>query len=136
MLKVVDHATDNLRRAACAASKGTSLVGRLTIYHGDCPPQATETVAVRRLRAVLEHHGGPWSSKHRRVLAQGFLGGDDRLEGLRDALRADAKNVLARCDLARALALRGDTAEAAALDADPECVEFADFAWGNIPTPP
>ena len=136
VLKVVDHATDHLRRAACAASKGASLVGRLTIYPGECPPEATETVAVRRLRSVLEHHGGPRSSEHHRVHAQAFLGDEKRLEGLRAALRADAGNAHARCDLAAALAARGDSAGADALGGDPECLERGDFAWGDVPAQP
>ena len=137
VLKVVDHATEHLRRAACAASKGASPVGNLILYPGECQgPEATETAAVSRLRAVLEHHGGAWSSEHYRVHAQGFLGDDNRLEGLRAALRADAGNARARCDLAAALATRGDTAGANALgDVDPECLEFDDFAWGDIPAP-
>ena len=135
VLEAVDHATGTLRHAACTASKGASIAGRLSIAPGECLPGVTETAAVRRLRAVLEHHGGAWSSEHRRILAQGFLGGDNRLEGLRDALRAAAENARARCDLARALIARGDSAGAAALDADPECVETADFAWGDIRRP-
>ena len=104
LLKVVDHATESLRRSACAASKGASpFVGMWGIYPGECLPATTETPGVRRLRAVLEHHGGAWSSEHHRVLAQGFLGGDQRLRGLRAALRADAGNGRARCQLAAAL---------------------------------
>ncbi len=137
VLKVVDHATDILRHTACAASKGASLGGRLTILPGECRPEATETAAVRRLRAVLEHHGGAWSSEHHRVHAQGFLGDDKRLEGLRAALRADAGNARARCDLAAALATRGDSAGADALGGvDPECLKRGDFRWGDIPAPP
>ena len=136
VVEAVGHVTGALRHAACAASQGASIAGTLSIHPGDCLPGVTETAAVRRLRAVLEHHGGAWSSEHRRVLAQGFLGGDDRLEGLRDALRADAENERARCELARALASRGNAAEAAALDADPECVEFGDFAWGDVSDAP
>ena len=136
VVEAVGHVTGARRHAACAASQGASIAGTLSIHPGDCLPGVTETAAVRRLRAVLEHHGGAWSSEHRRVLAQGFLGGDDRLEGLRDALRADAENERARCELARALASRGNAAEAAALDADPECVEFGDFAWGDVSNDP
>ena len=84
-----------------------------------------------RLRAVLEHHGGVWSSEHYRVYAQGFLGDDERLDGLRDALRADEGNDRARCELSTALVARGDTARAAALGSDPECLERGDFAWGD-----
>ena len=133
LLKVVDHATESLRRSACAASKGASpFVGMLGIYPGECLPATTETPGVRRLRAVLEHHGGAWSSEHHRVLAQGFLGGDQRLRGLRAALRADAGNGRARCQLATALAARGDSAAAAALGGDPECLEMGDSAWGDV----
>ena len=136
LLKAIEQAAQVLRHAACAASTGASISGRLSISAGECLPEATETAAVRRLRAVLDHHGGPRSSEHHRVLAQGFLGGDDRLEGLRAALRADGGNARARCDLAGALASRGNAEESAALDADPECVEFADFAWGDISAQP
>ena len=111
--------------------------GMLVVAPGECWREATETHAVGRLRAVLEYHGGTWSSEHYRVLAQGFLGGDDRLEGLRGALRADAGNARARCELATALVARGDPAAAAAVGAvDPECLERGDFAWGDIPAPP
>ena len=136
VLETVDHAAGELRRVACAASKGVDLAGStLAIRPGECLPESTETPAVRRLQAVLENHGGPWSSEHHRVLAQGFLGGDNRLEGLRTALRVDAGNDRARCELVTALAARGDTARAAGLGGDPECLERADFAWGDIGSP-
>ena len=136
VLEWVERVTEQLRRDACAASTGRSQHRLLILSPGTCDgPEATETTAVARLRAVLEHHGGTWSSEHHRVHAQGFLGGGDRLEGLRHALRADGQNTRARCDLARALASRGDDEEAAALDADPECVDFADFAWGDVHPP-
>lgn len=131
VLKAVDYAADTLRSAACAASKGRDPWGGLSLFPGDCLPGETETPAVRRLRAVLEHHGGPRSSEHHRVLAQGFLGGDDRLDALRAALRADAGNEQARCDLATALNARGDSEGAAALGGDPECLDLGDSAWGD-----
>jgi len=134
VLKVVDHATDHLRHAACAASKGASLVGRLTIYPGECPPEATETADVRRLRAVLEHHGGEWSSEHHRVYAQGFLGDGARRDGLRAALRLDPTNVLARCDLARALSREDPDAAADILGegGDRSCLEPGPLVWGDL----
>ncbi len=139
VLKVVDEATGILRRQACAASQGeaSGYGGMLVVRPDECWPELTETHAVGRLRTVLEHHDGAWSSEHHRVLAQGFQGGDDRLEGLRSALRVDAGNARARCDLATALAARGDTAGADALGAvDAKCREFGDFAWGDISAPP
>ena len=133
VLKVVDFATSHLRREACAASQGH---GGVLASLGECWPELTETAAVARLRAVLEHHGGAWSSEHHRVHAQGFLGGDDRLDGLRAALRADADNTQARCELATALDARGNSAGVAVLgDVDPECLNRVDFAWGDISAP-
>lgn len=133
VLKAVDQATDTLRRSACKRSLGKDpWEGGLALFPGDCLPESTETVDVLRLRAVLEHHGGAWSSEHHRVFAQGFLGSDRRLDGLRAALRADAGNERARCQLASALAARGDSEDAAALGGDPECLEFGDRAWGDI----
>ena len=134
VLKAVDQATYYLRRQACAAHQGArSGYGGLVVSPGECWPELTETHAVARLRAVLERHGTPRSSEHHRVHAQGFLGGDNRLEGLRAALRADPGNAQARCDLATALDARGDSAGVAALgDVDPECLDRADFAWGDI----
>ena len=138
VLGAVERATERLRRVACAASTGQDPWGNLVLYPVDCRgPEATESAAVARLRAVLERHGGAWSSEHHRVHAQGFLGDENRLEGLRAALRADAGNARARCDLATALAARGDSVGADALgDVDPECLKFGDFAWGDIPAPP
>ena len=133
ILSVVESVTNHLRRTACAVNSGQDPSGMLAYLDG-CSGEATATLAVRRLRAVLEHHGGAWSSEHHRVLAQGFLGDGDRLEGLRDALWADAKNDRARCDLARALASRGRASEAAALGAEPECAKSSDdFTWGDTP---
>ena len=137
VLDAVERVTRGLRRAACAASTGQDPWADLVLFPGDCAgPKATESAAVARLRAVLEHHGGARSSEHLRVHAQGFLGDDERLEGLRTALRADAGNARARCDLASALAARGNSAGAAALDADPECLEFGGLGWGDIAVPP
>lgn len=133
VLKEVDYAAYLLRRAACAANMGVINAPGMMQAGPECHPEATETPAVRRLRAVLEHHGGPRSAEHHRVLAQQFLGGHARIEGLRAALRADAGNARARCELATALDARGDSAGVAALgDVDPECVNRADFAWGDI----
>lgn len=132
LLNETDLATGSLRRAACRESLGAGRYGLLMIPPDGCPPEATETTAVRRLRAVLEHHGGARSSEHHRVLAQRFLGDDYRLEGLRAALRADAGNERARCELAAALTARGDSEGAAALGGDRECMERGDFAWGDL----
>ena len=87
--------------------------------------QATETVVVARLRAALENYTGDWSSEHHRVYAQGFLGDSERLEGLRGALQVNPHNDRARCDLARALEVRGESDEARTVlgDGDPECLK-------------
>lgn len=132
VLKKVELAGGILREAACVESTGATIGGRLAIYLGDCLPETTETPAVQRLQAVLEHHDGVRSSEHHRVLAQGFLGGEYRIEGLREALRVDAGNDRARCELATALAGRGDAAGAVALGGDPKCMERGDFAWGDV----
>ena len=134
VLSAVESVTNHLRRSACAVNSGQDPDSGMLAYLHGCSAEATATPAVRRLRAVLEHHGGAWSSEHHRVLAQGFLGDGDLLEGLRDALRADGENDRARCDLARALASRGRASEAAALGAEPECAKsFAGFTWGDAP---
>ena len=137
VLKVVDEATYS--PTTCAATRAprsraqSGYGGLMVVSPGECWPELTETHAVARLRAVLERHGGERSSEHHRVHAQGFLGGDDRLEGLRAALRTDPGNVRARCELATALDARGDSAGVAALgDVDPECLDRADFVWGDV----
>ena len=132
VLAATEVATERLRRLACATSKGARPFGMLFLHPGECLPEITETPAVRRLRAVLENHGGPRSSEHHRVLAQGFLDGKYRIDGLREALRLDAGNDRARCELATALAGRGDAEGAAALGGDPECLKRGDFAWGDV----
>lgn len=132
VLAAVAGAAHSLRRAACAESTAQDPWGSISLFPGSCPPETTETPAVRRLRAVLENHGGPRSSEHHRVLAQGFLGGEYRIDGLREALRLDAGNDRARCELATALARRGDAEGAAALGSDPECLELGDSAWGDV----
>ena len=137
VVEKVDRATRQLRRAACAASTGQDPWGDLVLSPVDCRgAEATESKGVRRLRAVLEHHGGVWSSEHHRVHAQGFLGDDRRLEGLRNALRADAGNARARCDLAKALEVlgRGDEVHGLPGDADPACLmetPSSAFTWGD-----
>ena len=90
-----------------------------------------------RLRAVLEHHGGAWSSEHHRVHAQGFLGDGARRDGLRAALRADPENARARCDLSRALSREDPGAAADVLGGggDPSCLEPG-FVWGDDRPPP
>jgi len=135
VLEAVVGITDSLRQAACAASKGESpFVERLTLMPGECEgPEATETVNVARLRAVLEQHGGVWSSEHYRVHAQGFLGDGARRQGLRAALRADPENAQARCDFSRAL-LREDPDAAADVlgeGGDPSCLEGGPLVWGD-----
>ena len=137
VLEEVARATDIMRRNACAASMGQPSYGRLALRPGDCEgPEATEIAPVARLREVLEHHGGPWSSEHHRVHAQGFLGNAARREGLRAALRADPENARARCDLAGALA-REDSAAAARFlgaGANPKCLVPAPV-WGDSRDP-
>lgn len=128
VLEAVETTNYHLRQAACVESTGAHFGRRF----GECLPETTEIPDVRRLRGVLEHHGGPRSSEHHRVLAQGFLGGEYRIDGLREALRLDAGNDRARCELATALAGRGDAEGAAALGGDPECMERGDFAWGDV----
>lgn len=135
VLKAIAQTTGTLRHAACAASTGASIgSGRLVLLDGDCQPGVTETAAVRRLRAVLEHHGGPRSSEHHRVHAQGFLGDDARRESLHTALKADPENAQARCDLAQAL-MRVDPD--AAVDVlgeagDPSCLGPGPIIWGDL----
>ena len=133
VLEAVARTTDGLRRAACDASRGLPPYTRVGRGPGECEGAgATETAAVARLRAVLEHHGGAWSSEHHRVHAQGFLGDDVRRDGLRAALRADPGNALARCDLARALSEDDPEAAADVLGegGDPSCLERA-RVWGD-----
>ena len=134
VLVEVERATDIMRREACAASMGQPSYGRLALRPGDCEgPEATETAAVARLRAVMEHHGGDWSSEHYRVHAQGFLGDEARRDGLRAALRVDPENAQARCALARALS-RDDPETAADVlgGGDPSCLERGSFVWGDL----
>ena len=86
-----------------------------------------------RLRAVLEHHGGAWSSEHYRVYAQRFLGDGPRRDGLRAALQANPENARARCDLARTL-VRDDPKAAVAVlgeKGDPSCIEYRQHVWGD-----
>lgn len=139
VLEWVEHATEQLRREACAASRGKSQQrGLLILPPGACEgPEATETAAVARLRAVLEYHGGSWSSEHHRVHAQGFLGDVARRDGLRAALRADPENARARCDLARALSREepGAAADVLGEGGDPSCLEPS-LVWGDDRPPP
>ena len=132
VLKAVEDIASGLRRAACAESKGAINGKWLSIRPGECLAETTETPPVRRMRQVLEHHTGARSSEHHRVLAQGFLGGEYRIDGLREALRLDEGNDRARCELATALAGWGDAEGAAALGGDPRCMEIRDFAWGDV----
>ena len=137
VLERVERVNGRLRREACAASTGQSQRGLLILSPGVCEgPEATETAAVARLRAVLEHHGGAWSSEHHRVHAQGFLGDGARRDGLRAALRAGPENARARCDLARALSREDSEAAADVLGegGDPSCLEPG-LAWGDRPPP-
>lgn len=135
LLKAIDHTNYDLRRQACAESTGQSPYDRMSL-HDKClgPGNVTETAAVARLRAVLEYYDGPRSSEHLRVHAQGFLGDDARLDGLRAALRTDPDNAQARCDLA--LALSPDDPEAAAEflgeSGDTSCLERGQHVWGDL----
>ena len=134
LLAVVENATDRLRRHACAETLGQDPGTFIAPLGDECRGvAATESPAVRRLRAVLEHHGGAWSSEHHRVHAQGFLGDVARRDGLRAALRADPENAQARCDLARALADLGDPGAADVLGegSDPSCLESRKRVWGD-----
>ena len=139
VLAAVEAAAGDLRWFACAEATGQSSRGRglRARLYPECGPEATETAAVARLRAVLEHHDGPWSSEHHRVHAQAFLGGDARREGLRAALRTDPENARARCDLAGALAREDPDAAGEVLGArgDLSCLQSA-RAWGDVPTVP
>ena len=135
VLRGASIATEELRRIACGVVHGATPAGPGSNATDGCFGLATESATVRRLRAALEHHRGPWSSEHHRVHAQGFLGDDARREGLRAALRADPDNVRARCDLAGALA-REDPSTAARFlgaGADPECLAPA-HVWGDAAT--
>ena len=136
VLKAIELTTDDLRRQACAESTGQSPYGRMALLD-KClgPGNVTETTAVARLRAVLEYYDGPWSSEHHRVHAQGFLGDDARLDGLRTALRTDLENAQARCDLARALSRDDPEAAADVLSEgdDTSCLEHSQHVWGDRP---
>ena len=136
VLKAIELTTDDLRRQACAESTGQSPYGRMALLD-KClgPGNVTETAAVARLRAVLEYYDGPRSSEHHRVHAQGFLGDDARLDGLRTALRTDPENAQARCDLARALSPDDPEAAAAVLGEgdDTSCLEYSQHVWGDRP---
>ena len=135
VLEVVARANDGLRRRACAESKGLPPYARLGLRPGECEgAEATETGTVARLRAVLEHHGGAWSSEHYRVHAQGFLGDGARRNGLRAALRADSENTQARCELARALSVNDpETADDLLGEGgDSSCIEYGrPHVWGD-----
>ena len=125
VLAQVESTVKLLRDLACAT----------TSFQGDeCRgPLATETDSVARLRSIIKHHRGTWSSEHHRVYAQGFLGDAERLDGLRTAIRLDPENAQARCDLARALVSRERTAEAQEVlgDGDPSCLQngWRGFTW-------
>ena len=135
VLEVVARANEGLRRRACAESKGLPPYARLGLRPGECEgAEATETGTVARLRAVLEHHGGAWSSEHYRVHAQGFLGDGARRNGLRAALRADPENTQARCELARALSVNDpETADDLLGEGgDSSCIEYGrPHVWGD-----
>ena len=96
------------------------------------PPGASSS-GVRRLRAVLEHHGGSWSSEHRRVHAQGFLGDDNRLECLRAALRADAGNALCAAATWRARWSRGGIPQGPPLSAPTRSAWSSSISRGGTP---
>lgn len=133
VLRAVSVATRKLRGIACEVLHGSTAARPAGNAVDGCDgPEATESAAVARLRAVLEHHGGPRSSEHHRVYAQGFLGDNERREGLREALRLDPGNERARCDMARALSQDDPDAAAAVLGegGDPSCLERM-HVWGD-----
>ena len=135
VLKAIDHTNYDLRRHACAEITGQSPYGRIAVLD-TClgPGNATETAAVGRLRAVLEYYDGPRSSEHHRVHAQGFLGDDARLDGLRAALRTDPDNAQARCNLAQALARDDPEADDVLGEGDDKsCLEHSQHVWGDLP---
>ena len=70
-----------------------------------------------RLAAILAAHPETLrSSEHLRVLAKtAILGSPERLDGLRRAVEVDSGNLRARCDLAAALTVAGENAEATVL---------------------
>lgn len=134
LLAVVEEATDSLRSYACSEITGKPHSG-FRVVQEEClgPGNVTETDGVVRLRAVLEHHGGTWSSEHHRVYAQGFLGDGARREGLREALRLDPGNRRARCDLAKALSREDPEAAGTVLgeEGDRSCLERVQHVWGD-----
>ncbi len=133
VLRAASVATRKLRGIACEVLHGSTAASPVGNAVDGCDgPEATESAAVARLRAVLEHHGGPRSSEHHRVYAQGFLGDNERREGLREALRLDPGNERARCDMARALSQDDPEAAAAVLGegGDPSCLERM-HVWGD-----
>lgn len=133
VLRAASVATRELRGIACEVLHGSTAASPPGNAVDGCDgPAATESADVTRLRAVLEHHGGPWSSEHHRVYAQGFLGDNARRESLREALRLDPGNARAGCDLARALSQDDPDAAAAVLGdgGDPSCLEGV-HVWGD-----
>ena len=84
VLRAASVATRKLRGIACEVLHGSTAASPAGNAVDGCDgPAATESPGVARLRAVLEHHGGPWSSEHHRVYAQGFLGDNGRRPGRR-----------------------------------------------------
>ena len=125
VLTKVDFIVPRLRQLACGIH--APIRAECLGWH------ATETEAIARLRSVLSNYGGPWSSEHHRVYAQGFLGDEGRIDRLRIALKVNPKNERARCNLVRALAARGRTDEAKDVlgDDDPMCLKNVSlgFTW-------
>ena len=133
VLRAASVATRKLRGIACEVLHGSTAASPAGNAVDGCDgPAATESPGVARLRAVLEHHGGPWSSEHHRVYAQGFLGDNARREGLRESLRLDPVNARAGCDLARALSRDDPDAAAAILGevGDASCLGRV-HVWGD-----
>ena len=133
VLRAASVATRKLRGIACGVLHGSTAARPPGNAVDGCDgPAATESADVTRLRAVLEHHGGRWSSEHHRVYAQGFLGDNARREGLREALRLDPGNARAGCDLARALSPDDPDAATAVLGegGDRSCLERV-HVWGD-----
>ena len=128
VLTKVDFIVRRLRQSACGIQAPISAE-----CHGW---HATETEAIARFRSILSNYGGPWSSEHHRVYAQGFLGDEDRIDRLRIALKVNPKNKRARCNLIRALAARGRTDEAKDVlgDGDPVCLKNLSmgFTWVDV----
>lgn len=131
VLLVAESAVRDLRTKACYGRVPRNAYARREECYRFGQGE-TESVAVARIRAALEHHAGHWSAEHQRVHAMGFLGDTERLDALREVLRADPGNGRARCNLASALASRGKHAaaeKALGSDGDPKCLKEDGFTF-------